>query len=174
DYTGQSPTFKVRASDHGINSSDSPSIQVRIKADQEAPATQILTQGETPYDRPPVTLDFAIVHNVSVRSYQVRIIDHENRVVLEKTDLDQASVKVQDADVINLARYAPLAAEGTEFTLAVEATDRQGNRANLSRKVRVAPDAAPKVRIRSRVPQDNPVQGGLAHFQFEVADDYVA
>src|SRR5690606_1777475 len=34
DYTGQSLTFKVRASDHGINSSDSPSIQVRIKADQ--------------------------------------------------------------------------------------------------------------------------------------------
>src|SRR5690606_13238518 len=120
DYTGQSLTFKVRASDHGINSSDSPSIQVRIKADQEAPAIQILTPGETLYDRQPVTLDLAIVDNVSVRSYQVRIIDHENRVVLEKTDLDQASVKGQVADVINLARYAPLGAEGTEFTVAVE------------------------------------------------------
>src|SRR5690606_35954184 len=125
----------------------------------------------TLYDRQVANLKVVIVDNVSVDSYRFSVIDHESRVLFSASDIGQASVSISDNEIINLARYAPLPVEGVEFTLVVEATDSNNNNANISKKIRVLPDAPPKISLVSRIPDGSPIQGSLAFYRLLVEDD---
>ncbi|MGD8914399.1 MAG: Ig-like domain-containing protein, partial [Candidatus Thiodiazotropha sp.] len=170
---GETYQFKLRAVDLGINTTDTPSVDITILGDEEAPNINIISPPETVYDRQALEAVVQISDNIELESYSVFILGEEDSPLIEASGLSTNSVKAAGLS-IDLNAYTPLPDEGANFTLVVEATDSSGNLAQESHLVSIQPDEPPTLSVLDESPESDQVHGDLFHHTLRVNDDYVS
>jgi len=174
DRAGESFDFVVRAADRGINESDSNSVTITIREDDEEPVIDILSPDTNLVDRQDASIKLSISDNVSLEAYQVSIIDSETRVISQANDLDVRQLDIGGNELrIDLDRYVPVPQEGAQFTVNVTATDRSGNSSSEARLVTVLPDQAPVVEVIARDPNTDLVRSQPLFSLVRVSDDLI-
>ncbi|MCI2285223.1 hypothetical protein L3081_19905 [Colwellia sp. MSW7] len=170
---GETFDFLLRASDKGINISESNSLKITLKLDDEAPEIQFNTPDKNLVEGQLSTLSLTIRDNISVAKYSIDLVDNESREVLSETGLDKKDISITNTDVIDLSRYNPLPLEGMKFSIIAHAEDSSGNKTKETLQISLMPDQPPIVKVISRFPVSNLTYGATQYTRLEVTDDYV-
>ena len=172
DHVGEVYELFLRASDHGVNSVDTPAVKLTVLGDTTAPTINIESPPTTVYDRQPLEARVRVSDDVSLQDYRVTLVDEVETVVVDKLGLDVTS----DNSVfeIDLSTYVPIPQQGKTFSLNVVAHDAAGNETSASKQVLIEPDQAPVVTVTDVDDDTGLVKGGLIKFSLDVVDDYVS
>ncbi|HEY3486566.1 MAG TPA: Ig-like domain-containing protein, partial [Gammaproteobacteria bacterium] len=165
---GQTLRFSLRAKDHGINTFETPQIEIRVLADTEAPKIVISQPQAKLVQWTEARSSIQITDNQRLSSARAYLLGSETSPLQVKTSINAAAVDLNP--LINLGVYAA----GDTFTLVVEATDVSGNTATQSRLVTIMPDLPPVLSIIDQHPPvGQHIKGGLAFQQIEMKDDFL-
>lgn len=175
-HAGKTFKFKLRSKDRGYNITDTPSVDLTILSDEEAPVINIKSPPNLVYDRQPLFVELEITDNLTLDNYKVYIAGQETTPLASAQNINEKSVTISENDKISidLSAYSPIPEEGKQFTLIVTAEDAANNVAEVKRLVTIEPDKAPVVSIINDSPQDtDPVKGGILYKTTVMKDDYV-
>jgi len=171
---GETFDFQLRAADNGINTSESNSIKITIRQDDEVPEIEFTSPSKKLFEGQTPELAITIRDNISVDKYRVVIVDDESREVLSASNLAEKIVKINNADVIDLSRYYPVSSDGKKFTVIAHAEDSSGNKSSETLQVNLLPNEPPTVQVVSQIPENTLTYGATQYTRLKVSDDYVA
>ena len=173
-HAGQTLQLFARASDNGVNTTDSEKVGVLIMEDKEPPTIDLKEPIDTLYDRQLAFIDLFVSDNVQLSTVRVLLDDEfsvdESTLLFEETDIENKYFNWYQQ--LDLSPYAPIPVDGKEISLIVEAEDYFGNAERYLRLITILPDQPPVLTLKSSVPEGDVLKGGLVHDVFMVEDDY--
>ena len=181
-HAGQTFDLFARATDNGINTTDSTTVPVLILEDTTPPTINLKAPLDILYDRQETSINFSVSDNIQLESVRVTIEDdyltEEEKVLVDVVGINSKSysdiISSLVNEVVNLDRYAEALRTEAEvsFSVIIEAVDFFGNEARYVRRVTVLPDNAPRLSVASSEPAFDIVKGGYKQDRFTVDDDY--
>ncbi|NQZ12561.1 MAG: hypothetical protein HRT35_35860, partial [Algicola sp.] len=176
EHTGKTFKFILRANDYGINITDTPPINLTIKADTVKPQIIVQQPLNTVVERQSLIIDVDIKDNMSVDRFKIFMADQPNIILAEKTGVNEKHIQVNSAYLgddfeLDLSVYSPIPAAGKVVTLVVEAADLAGNIATTSHNITIMPDQIPAISLSGLTSQW--LKGGAGYHTFDISDDFV-
>ncbi|WP_420450189.1 Ig-like domain-containing protein [Ilumatobacter sp.] len=173
ERAGERFTLVVRASDHGVNATDTPGVPVTVLADTEGPTITFSAPDETLVADQPVKISASVADNLALASYALTVDGEQTGPLVEDTLDDDDTLQVSLAADWEIGGYE-IPATGLRKTLRITATDIAGNTSVGTRTVTIRPDAAPQVRYQDQFPAPEVPAGGTFGYALRVEDDFVS